>query len=120
MKHRYSPSETLRSVSFSMTKPIIDDKYEDECYELAYNLHPKVMAIVKTHNIKNETDILKIFLRDKDVYTICKQLNMQAMVCNNIQEFIIVLHMKEWATQINEYNDCINKLKMLKEKYNLY
>jgi hypothetical protein len=116
---RYTANETMRSVSFSMIKPLIDDEYEDECYELSYNLHPKMIAIAKQCNVEKETDIVKMFLRDKDLYNMCKQLNDQSKLISDYHKLMFIFHVTRWATKMSEYNEHMQRLHEIKEKYGI-
>ena len=59
-----------------MTLPLIDDEYEDDCYELAYCMSPVTKNIFELqYGPLNETDMLKLFLKNIFIYNEFKAFN---------------------------------------------
>ena len=97
----------LRFASFSSVKPLVDDEYEDGCYELAYSLEPILFNLIKKTGIQTNTDILKIFLKNKETYGICKQINDELMRVRKECEASYISCQLDFASKLNEYYQCL-------------
>ncbi len=84
----------IRSTARKMITPLIDDDYEDACYELAYNMLPVTTSIFEIeYGEKSVTEKLKIFLANRSE---CDKFNKW-----NIAEQTAI-------NKIKEYSACIN------------
>jgi hypothetical protein len=119
MSVKCNPNDVMRSMTFSMIKPILDNVYEDECYELAYTLHPKLMNFIKNYGIKNETDIIKIFISNKKMYDKCKEINDLLNAFNEFYKMQIILQVVEFMNKMEESRNYMQQAYALKAKYNL-
>jgi hypothetical protein len=120
MKAKYTPNEIMRSLTFSMIKPLIDNDYEDECYELAYNLHPKAIEMCNLCNYINETHLVKIFLKNEEVYNKCKEINDTMYIFDKFYNVQILMQIIEYINKMEESKKYLEEAKALKIKYNLH
>ncbi len=115
MNRKYSSGETLRSTSFSMIKPLIDNEYEDACYELAYNLDASLMISLNENGIKNCTQIVKSLLKNKKLYEMLHNYNEHIKILREFNRKQIALHLIEYVNKMDEATTLLveaNKLKM--------
>jgi hypothetical protein len=97
----------LRFASFSSVKSLVDDEYEDACYELAYSLEPILFNLIKKTGLQTNTQILKIFLKNKDIYGVCKQINDELVRVRKECETTYISCQLNFASKLNEYYQCL-------------
>lgn len=86
-----------------MIAPLIDDDYEDACYELAYNMLSVTTSIFEIeYGEKSVTEKLKIFLANRSEYDKFNKWNIAEQTAIN---------------KIKEYEDNIRLVSMLLESY---
>jgi 2-keto-4-pentenoate hydratase/2-oxohepta-3-ene-1,7-dioic acid hydratase in catechol pathway len=106
----------MRSLSYSMIKDIINNDYEDECYELVYNLDPIALELAKETGIVNETQILKLMMKDKNIYNITHTYNEKIKQTKN--EFYNMQMMFYVIEYINATNGIFNYMRQANELIN--
>ena len=86
-----------RVLSKEMTHPLIEDEYEDECYELAYNMLPVTRNIFELqYGSCNKTDIVRMFMKNIFIYNTFKTWNESEQVAiKNIEEMQERMNMME-------------------------
>jgi hypothetical protein len=93
----------IRSTARKMITSLIDDEYEDACYELAYNMLPVTTSIFEIeYGEKSVTEKLKIFLANRSEYDKFNKWNAAEQTA---------------ITKIKEYEDNIRLVTMLLESY---
>lgn len=110
---------SMRSLSFGMIKSLIDNDYEDDCYELAYNLEPSVWTTIQNSGIPTKTDVLKILLKNNNIYDALYDHNEEVkrqIEFNNMQ---IIMHIIEYINKMNEARQYIAQAEQLKMQYGL-
>lgn len=100
----------MRSTTYSTIKPLIDDEYEDASYELAYSLEPILLNLIKNTGVKNNNEILKTFLKSKETYSICKQINDELVRVRKECEASYISCQLDFASKINQYYQCLVKI----------
>ena len=112
----------MRSTAFATIKPLIDNEYEEACYELAYDMLPVAKCIAALFGIKTETDMVKIFLKFRGVYDACKAINDEEV--SRVNRYNAYMHeytqnMEIYYTKMTEYMNYEARLNTLRSKYNL-
>lgn len=89
-----------RKTAMSCILPIIEDTYEDACYELAYDLKPSIDLCLKPHKMHVPiTNLLKLLLKSDDFYRkIKKQYDNDQY--NNTE---YIQQVREYEYYCNEY-----------------
>lgn len=102
-----------------MIKPLIDNEYEDACYELTYNLDPLLIASLKENGVTNYTQIVKLLLKNKEVYAIAHNYNENIKLLREFNRNQILLHLIECVNKMNEANRLLAEADKLKMRFNL-
>ncbi len=102
----------MRSTTYSTIKPLIEDEYEDACYELAYSLEPILLNLIRNTGVKNNNEILKTFLKNKETYSMCKQINDELLRVRKDCEATFVSCQLDFASKLNEYYKCLVQVYM--------
>jgi hypothetical protein len=102
-----------------MIKPLIDNEYEDACYELSYNLEPIVMSFIKQNGITSETQIVKVLLNNKELYECLYNYNEQTKKQIESYKVQILLHVIEYINKTNEANALLKKANELRTQFDI-
>lgn len=119
----------LRETVSSVVNAVIDEDYEDACYDLAYSLHANIICDFKSYfGYASESDVLKVILADKGTYNTLLKLNnsmherdrqerdrkekqRQAQIAQELQKYMF--YTQEYKNIMEEYNRCLMRAKGL-------
>ena len=87
-----------------MIKPLIDNEYEDACYELSYNLEPIVLSFINENGIVNETQIVRTLLKNKELYEFIYNYNYTIKNQVEFYNMQMRLHVMDYINKTNEAN----------------
>lgn len=119
MEQKQEFKKTARTLSFSMIKPLIDNAYEDVCYDLVYNLEPCLIASIKQGGIPTETDVIKILLRNSELYDALYDYNEGLRKQREFNNMLIMKNIIEYINKMNEAGRYIAQAEQLKRQYGL-
>jgi hypothetical protein len=85
-------------LTYSLLSNLIDDEYEDLCYNLAYTTEANIIAIANAIcGTSSKTHILKSLLKNRDLYN-------KILMLNENNKHTLYATMIELSRNINIYN----------------